>query len=369
MYKGKRTTAAFIFWLEMRKFGVESVPIESPQRPQSIILPSETQEQKELVKKEVTEDPFKTTFTLSQLAVIDTEEPDLDDDDLVSTEDGFINTKDGEKLFWQLWETDDLKNSKGFVLIVPGLGDHSNLYLSTKDYLLKQKWNVYAVDLRGNGRSTGERGFINDWEDLRDDLFRVISFLRLKEKLNKHGSKPLFIVSHSLGGTIALDYLSHYGAASGVKGAVVIAPLLGMPREGEFLNVLEDTIASIWPSFTLDSGAQFQAFSRDPEFQEKLQKDKFFHFDVSARLSSELRAVQSILEKEVEKIVTPVHIIHGEADTIAPVVSSQTIFKKLPSSIQKKLTVYPQGLHRCQDDENKEQVLSDIRIWMESLNF
>ena len=63
---------------------------------------------------------------------------------------------------------------------------------------LSQRWHVYAMDLRGNGRSEWVAGHYR-LEDFTED---IVTFLR---QLNA----PAVLVGHSLGGAIALMAAAH----------------------------------------------------------------------------------------------------------------------------------------------------------------
>ena len=53
--------------------------------------------------------------------------------------------------------------AKGLVLITPGLGEHSGCYHSLAQKLNQSGWNALSWDLQGHGRSSGARGYIQDF--------------------------------------------------------------------------------------------------------------------------------------------------------------------------------------------------------------
>ena len=60
--------------------------------------------------------------------------------------------------------------ARAVVINLHGLGDHSGLYPDLMDHLTAAGFVVHAPDLRGNGRSPGQRGYVGRWEELREDL-------------------------------------------------------------------------------------------------------------------------------------------------------------------------------------------------------
>ncbi len=90
---------------------------------------------------------------------------------------------------------------KGVVIAVHGHGDHSGGMQNVIEGLTERDYIAYAFDLRGHGKSSGTRGFIRTWDEFRSDLhsFRT-------QVGSEHPQLPLYMVSHSLGGVISLEY-------------------------------------------------------------------------------------------------------------------------------------------------------------------
>ncbi|MCH7641097.1 alpha/beta hydrolase, partial [Patescibacteria group bacterium] len=54
------------------------------------------------------------------------------------------------------------------MIIVHGWGEHSDRYSNAVGYLMSYGYAVYGFDQRGNGRSPGKRGHINNWGEYRE---------------------------------------------------------------------------------------------------------------------------------------------------------------------------------------------------------
>ena len=104
------------------------------------------------------------------------------------------------KLYYQSWHP--LEPVKGIVVIIHGLGSHSSLFGNVTQSLVPSGYAVYGLDLRGHGRSQGQRGHINAWSEFREDLTTFFALIKTREK-----GIPCFLLGHSLGGIIALDYV------------------------------------------------------------------------------------------------------------------------------------------------------------------
>src|SRR5688500_14724845 len=84
----------------------------------------------------------------------------------------------GLNLFSRSWLP--AQKPRGIVVIVHGFKSHSGLYQWVAEQLVSRELAVYALDLRGHGKSEGERFFVNKFTDYVDDLTRFISIVKLR---------------------------------------------------------------------------------------------------------------------------------------------------------------------------------------------
>src|SRR6476620_10119184 len=118
-------------------------------------------------------------------------------------ETGTFTGRGGVMLFRQSWLPDS--PPRAVLVNLHGLGDHSSLYPALPDFMIPRGIAVHAFDLRGHGRSAGQRAYLDDWRDYRDD---VDTFVRL---VSAGLSRRPFLLGSSLGGLIVLDYALHPG--------------------------------------------------------------------------------------------------------------------------------------------------------------
>lgn len=108
------------------------------------------------------------------------------------------------ELYYQSWHPQALV--RAVLVVVHGHGGHSGIFTRLVEYLVEylvdRDYVIYSFDLRGHGRSPGQRGYINSWAEYRADLAAFLKFVKTKES-----QLPLFLIAQSMGGTIALDYL------------------------------------------------------------------------------------------------------------------------------------------------------------------
>lgn len=242
--------------------------------------------------------------------------------------------------------------------IVHGVGEHSDRYNNVVQHLASTGFAVYGFDLRGHGRSPGERIHIDNWNEYREDLAAFLRLIREQEPKN-----PLFVYGHSMGALITLDYLVQEPRE--LHGAV----LSGIPLEPAgvaktHLIAIARLLSRIWPRFSLSLGLNHSALSRDPAVVKAYETDPLVSGRVTARWGAESLKTIARLKSRPSNVVIPVLLIHGEADRLNLAAGTRNLFESIPSS-DKALRIYPDGYHEPHNDLNYEEVLSDVTQWLE----
>lgn len=87
------------------------------------------------------------------------------------------------------------------MLVTHGFGEHSGRYDEVVAALTEQRLLVATYDLRGHGRSGGERGHVLAFEDYVRDATALLDELRADAEFGRIERPALF--GHSLGGLIS----------------------------------------------------------------------------------------------------------------------------------------------------------------------
>lgn len=260
----------------------------------------------------------------------------------------------GVRLFRRQWRP--AATPRAVVANLHGLGDHSGLYPALVDYLVARGIAVHAPDLRGNGRSPGQRAYVERWEEFREDLGRFLAVVRSEEP-----GRPLFLLGNSLGGLIVLDYALHH--PEGLRGVIAAsAPLgrLGVPAP---LLLLGRVLSRLWPRFSLRTGMDLTGLARDPAVARTLLADPLFHRYGTARLSTEVVAAIARVQAGAPGFPLPVLLLHGSADRMVPPDGSRR-FVAAVGHPDHRLIEYPDGYHVLFADTGRERVLADLERWI-----
>ena len=113
------------------------------------------------------------------------------------------------RIFFRSWQPDGAP--KAVVVICHGVNSHSGQYLWAAERFAGAGFAVYALDLRGRGRSEGERFYVEDIADYVADLAGVIRIAK-----ERHPGLPVFLLGHSAGGVTSATYtLDHQAELAG----------------------------------------------------------------------------------------------------------------------------------------------------------
>ncbi|MBE9207025.1 alpha/beta hydrolase [Nostoc sp. LEGE 06077] len=266
----------------------------------------------------------------------------------------------GINLYYQTWKP-TTGNVKAVLAIVHGLGGHSSKYGNIVQHFTPQQYAVYSFDLRGHGRSPGQRGYIDSWAEFREDL-RI--FLELVQTQNP--GYPIFLLGHSLGSIIVLDYVLRYPQAAAVlKGVIILAPSLGKVGVSKMKLVLGQLLSRVWPRFTLNTGFDLAAGTRDEKVLATYIQDTLRHTLGTARLATEFFDTVAWINHHTAEWRSPLLILHGGADRVALPEGGKIFYEQLTSCIDKTRIEYPEAYHELQDDINYQEVLADLESWLE----
>jgi alpha-beta hydrolase superfamily lysophospholipase len=241
---------------------------------------------------------------------------------------------------------------------IHGLGDHSGLYPTLVEHCTGRAITVHAMDLRGNGRSDGQRAYVERWEEYREDLRRFIGLIREEES-----DRPVFLLGNSLGGLIVLDYALHH--PEGLRGVIAASPPLGRLAVPAPLLALGRVFSRVWPRFSLRTGMDLSGLARDPVVVQAVLADPLFHRVGTARLSTEVVAAIARVRAAAPRFPLPLLVLHGSADRMVPPDGSREFVARVGHP-DRELREYAGAFHVLFADLDHERVLADLERWIEA---
>lgn len=271
--------------------------------------------------------------------------------------EGTLVGQGGLDLFYQHWRPPTSLGVKAVLALVHGFGEHSGRYLNVVEWFVPKGYAVHAFDLRGCGRSPGQRGYLSSFADYRSDVQAFLSFVQQTEP-----ERPVFLVGHSQGGLLVLNYVLHRPPE--LAGIVTSGPLLSQLPISPLLVAAAKLLSRVWPRFTLESGLDATALSRDTAVVEAYVNDPLVCSKGTTRLAAEVMATIDWTHAHAADLSLPCLIVHGGADRLSLPEASQVFFENVAFD-DKERYVYDGYYHEVFNDLGKERVLADVEDWLE----
>jgi len=261
----------------------------------------------------------------------------------------------GLNIFFRTWRPGG--DVRGLVIIVHGFNAHSGYYAWVAEQLVGSGLAVYALDLRGRGRSDGDRFFVEKFEDYVGDVATFVGLAKSREP-----GLPVFLLGHSAGGVVSCVYtLDHQ---SEIAGLICESFAFQVPAPDFALAVLKG-LSHVAPHAHVLKLPN-EAFSRDPKVVEAMNKDPLIanESQPTQTVAAMVRADER-LKREFPLITLPLLILHGTSDKATRPAGSRLFYAQAGSK-DKTLKLYERDYHDLLNDLDKAVVMADIQRWIEA---
>jgi len=246
---------------------------------------------------------------------------------------------------------------RAVLVICHGFNSHSGQYAWVAERFVEQGFAVYAPDLRGRGRSDGERFYVDNVSEYTDDLGGAVAIAK-----SRHPGLKTFLLGHSAGGVVGTTYVLDNQAE--LAGFLCESFAFQVPAPGFALAAIKG-LSHVAPHLGVLK-LKNEDFSRDPAAVAALNADPYVKDETqpAATVAALVRADER-LRKEFDTITIPVLILHGTEDH-ATVCHGSEFFYEHAGSSDKTLKIYQGHYHDLLADLGKESVLADILAWVEA---
>ena len=273
----------------------------------------------------------------------------------VERDEGWLPGTGGIALFRRDWLPDGGEAHAVCVLAHGGL-EHSGRYDHLGARLAEDGIAVHAVDFRGHGRSSGRTGQIGRMSALVDDLDRLREYAT-----KQHPSVPIFLLGHSLGAMVILEYLltdrpRPVGAVLSGTGIDVSGIPAAQARVARLLSAVAPNLGLV----ALDSSG----VSRDPLVVAAYDSDPLvFRGKVPVRTAAELLVSADRVTPQLPSITTPMLVLHGAADVVAAPAGARLVHSRVASP-DKTLSIKDGLYHEIFNEPEGDDVITEVVAWI-----
>lgn len=269
-------------------------------------------------------------------------------------EGGFTGAAGG-RIYWQGWVPD---SASGVVVISHGLAEHGGRYAHVAQWLASVGYPTYAHDHRGHGKSEGPRANIDRMAGVVADLDTMIGTAR-----ERHPGVPVFLLGHSMGGLIALQYVT--GTPAELAGVVLSAPAVEVAIGSKVQRVSAGLLSRVLPNLgvlKLDSAM----VSRDPDVVHAYDTDPLnYRGKIRVRTGAEMLHAAEAMPARLANLKLPVLLLQGSADQLVAPVSAHVVADGAGSE-DLTLKSYDGLYHEVMNEPEKDTVLADLVEWLQA---
>ncbi|MDC7218921.1 MAG: alpha/beta fold hydrolase [Spirochaetales bacterium] len=236
------------------------------------------------------------------------------------------------------------------VLFIHGYLDHSALTAPLIQFLDGKSCRIIAFDLPGHGRSGGKRASLEDFEEYREALERVMVYWDLTYE------ETLFI-GHSTGGALILDRLVE---GADMKGAVLAAPLVQFRWYR-----LSSTLLSIFAKGEVPVSRRRSSHNR--EFNRMKVHDPLFIKRMPLNWPLAIMDWYEGLPSGAIDYDGPVLILQGEKDHV--VYYEKNVPRVMEWYPHADVHYYSQFMHHILNEKETSRLYADLGRWLDQSFF
>jgi alpha-beta hydrolase superfamily lysophospholipase len=261
----------------------------------------------------------------------------------------------GLRIHWRAWLPAD-GSVRAVVVIAHGAGEHIGRYEHVAARLVRDGYAVYGLDHRGHGRSEGPRALIDRVDNAVADLDSLLVLAG-----SEHPAALVFLLGHSMGGLIALQYALHH--QDRLAGLILSGPLAALDAAPAPARLAARALSAIVPKLPAVA-VDATLVSRDPAVVQAYQADPLvFHGKLPVRTVAELAAAVDSFPSSVSAITVPTLIMYGTADGLCPVRGSEMLAERIGAT-DKTVKAYDGLYHEIFNEPEQAQVLDELCEWL-----
>jgi len=265
-----------------------------------------------------------------------------------------------KSLFYQRWLPDS-GEIKAYLIAIHGWGTHSDRLKIPAEYFTEKGYAIYAFDLRGHWRNSGDfPGHIDSMDHIQKDTLLFMDLIREIAE-----NKKIFLMGHSFGGLISLIFAINHPTLSGV---LISSPLLGMflklSMGKKVIKSISKTLVKLAPNKILDNIIDQNQLTSDLKILRQHIADRHKIEVISAKSATEIDRSSKWAMENASKLLCPILIMQSGEDKIVDKGKTKHFFEQVRSK-DKTYREYDGFLHELWNEKGRAQVYQDMYVWLE----
>ena len=225
-------------------------------------------------------------------------------------------SRDGTALYGEYFAAGAYaRGVRAVAVVMHGYAEHCGRYRELGHVLVNSGISALTYDMRGHGRSEGQRGHISDYSDYFDDMNAALA--KADELAGE--TLPRVLVCHSNGSLIGLRGMADpEHAPDRLLAAVLSSPFLGLAMKVNPIKTMFGKLAGRFlPTLSLPNEIKAEHLTHDPMKVEEHRIDTLCHDVASARWFALTVEAQDWVREFIGRLKTPTLWLVAGGDRIA----------------------------------------------------
>lgn len=269
-----------------------------------------------------------------------------------------FTTFDGLTLFYRYRKP--LRETSESLLFLHRGHEHSGRVVPFADKLAGDDYWRFAFDLRGHGRSDGERAWASSFDDWVRDLNCFVQHLRSEHGI---GHKDLLLVSNSVGSVMAITWLLNYGAD--IRGCILGAPAFSIRLYVPLALPTLRLVSRFSSHRFVTSYVKSKLLTRDPQEAEAYDADPLITKKIGVNVLVTLFDASRNIFQRLADVETPLLLFSAGKDVIVNNRFHSKFLEGVSSNIKQQV-VLPELRHAIFHELDQEQILDHCRKFIEA---
>ncbi|MEO5755626.1 MAG: bifunctional alpha/beta hydrolase/class I SAM-dependent methyltransferase [Mesorhizobium sp.] len=269
-----------------------------------------------------------------------------------------FRSHDGTEIFYRFWPAASA-SAKGAVVLFHRGHEHGGRMAHLVDELRMPDHAFYAWDARGNGRSSGERGYAPSFAALVRDIDCFMHEIADKDGF---GTQDIALIAQSFGAVLAAAWVHDY--APKLRAMVLASPAFSVKL---YVPFAKEGIA-FWQKlkgrFFVNSYVKAKFLTHDPARIASFESDPLITRPIASNILVELYQHAARIVADARAITVPTQLLLSGSDWVVRHAPQHEFFVNLGSR-SKERHVLPGFFHDTLGERDRAQALDLIRPFLD----
>jgi alpha-beta hydrolase superfamily lysophospholipase len=274
-------------------------------------------------------------------------------------ESRFVTASDGVRLHYLRWPSEPSPPS-AIVLFLHGIASHAGWFAETAADLSRHGVEVYGLDRRGSGRSSGPRGHLDRYEQALDDVEQLVRLV-----VAEHPRVPVFLAASSWAAKLGVVYAAERGAP--LSGMLLLGPgLFPTVNLSPWRVLLVVAGHLIRPTARLPIPLTPELYTANPPYRERIRADPLRLLEATTQFFWQTARLDRRRGRDTARLELPVLLLQGTDDQMMDVPATRRWFDGLGGR-HTSYRAYPGAGHTLDFEPDRTRYLGDMLAWLSAM--